>query len=145
MGYQLDAAQRAAAEAICTSGRGAEFVVGVAGSGKSTMLAVVTDAFEAAGCQVLGTATSGQAARNLGDAAEIDESRTIASLMWRLDHDRLRLDRRTVLILDEAGMTDDPDFLRLALRVEEAGAKLVIVGDNRQLGSVGPGGAMGAL
>ena len=145
MGYRLDAAQRAAAEAICTSGRGAELVIGVAGSGKSTMLAVVTDAFETAGCQVLGTATSGQAARNLGDAAEIDESRTIASLVWRLDHDRLRLDRRTVLVLDEAGMTDDPDFLRLALRVEGAGAKMVIVGDNRQLGSVGPGGAMGAL
>ena len=94
MGYRLDAAQRAAAEAICTSGRGAEIVVGVAGSGKSTMLAVVADAFEAAGGQVIGTATSGQAARNLGDAAEIDTSRTLASLRWHLDHDRLTLDCR---------------------------------------------------
>jgi ATP-dependent exoDNAse (exonuclease V) alpha subunit len=127
------------------SGRGADLVVGVAGSGKSTMLAVVTDAFESAGCQVVGTSTSGQAARNLVDTAEIAESRTIASLMWRLDHNRLRLDSRAVLILDEAGMTDDPDFLEMALRVERSDAKMVIVGDNRQLGSVGPGGAMGAL
>ena len=109
------------------------------------MLAVVADAFEAAGCQVIGTATSGQAARNLGDAADIDTSRTLASLRVASRPRRLTLDSRTVVILDEAGMTDDPDFVGLALRVEAAGAKLVIVGDDRQLGSVGPGGAMGAL
>jgi hypothetical protein len=33
------------------------------------------------GCQVIGTATSGQAARNLGGEADVDNSRTIASLM----------------------------------------------------------------
>jgi ATP-dependent exoDNAse (exonuclease V) alpha subunit len=101
------------------------------------MLNVVAAAFEEAGCQVIGTATSGQAARNLGGEADIDNSRTIASLMWHLDHDRLRLDGRTLVILDEAGMTDDPDMLRLAGRISDAGAKLVVVGDDRQLGPVG--------
>jgi conjugative relaxase-like TrwC/TraI family protein len=145
LGGQLSTAQREAVDAICGSGRGAEIVVGVAGSGKTTMLNVVGTAFESAGCQVLGTATSGQAARNLGTEADIDNSRTIASLMWHLEHDRLRLDNRTVVILDEAGMTDDPDMLRLAIRIDEASAKLIVVGDHRQLGPVGPGGAMGAL
>ena len=87
-GHRLGDEQRRAAEAICGSGRAAEIVVGVAGSGKTTMLEVVAAAFEAAGCQVIGTATSGQAARTLGDEAGIDESRTLASLVWRLDHDR---------------------------------------------------------
>jgi hypothetical protein len=72
------------------------------------MLNVVAPAYEAAGCQVIGTATSGQAARNLGDEAAIDNSRTIASLMWHLDHGRLCLDDRTLVVLDEAGMTDGP-------------------------------------
>jgi hypothetical protein len=111
MGFQLNAAQGPAAQAICTSGRGADLVIG---SGRSTMLAVVTDAFESAGCQVLGTAASGQAALNLGDTGDMADFRTIASLMWRLDHDLLRLDSRTVVILDEAGMTDGPDFLGMA-------------------------------
>jgi ABC-type branched-subunit amino acid transport system ATPase component len=66
VGGRLSDAQRQAVEAICGSGRGAEIVVGVAGSGKTTMLNVVKGAFEAAGCQVIGTATSGQAAGNLG-------------------------------------------------------------------------------
>ena len=141
----LSEGQRAAAEAICTSGRGAELVVGVAGSGKTTMLRVISDAFESAGYQVVGTATSGQAARTLGAEASIGEARTLASLTWRLDHHQLELSGRSVVILDEAGLTDDADLLHLAAHVETAGAKLVVLGDDRQLGSVGPGGALGAL
>ena len=42
-------------------------------------------------------------------------------------------------------MTDDPDLGRLLAAVERAGAKLVMIGDDRQLGAVGPGGGLGAL
>jgi hypothetical protein len=109
------------------------------------MLQVVAAASEASGCQVIGTATSGQAARTLGNEAEIGESRTLASLLWRLDQGKLRLDERTVVILDEVGMTEDAHLVALAARVEAAGAKLVTVGDHHQLGAVGPGGALAAL
>ena len=77
--------------------------------------------------------------------AEIGESRTLASLIWRLDHRQLNLSEQTAVILDEVGMTDDLDLVRLTADVEAAGAKLVLVGDHRQLGAVGPGGALGAL
>jgi hypothetical protein len=49
------------------------------------------------------------------------------------------------LILDEVGMTDDAYLARLAAYTELAGAKMVLTGEHRQLGSVGPGGALGAL
>ncbi len=145
IGAALSAEQRQAAESICASGRGAELIVGVAGAGKTTLLAVAAAAFEAGGCRVVGTATSGQAARTLGREAELGESRTLASLLWRLDHDRLVLDERTVVILDEMGMTEDAHLVALTARIEAAGAKLVLVGDHHQLGSVGPGGALAAL
>ena len=74
LGGRLSAEQATAAMAICTSGRGAEIVVGVAGAGKTTMLRVVSAAFEASGYQVIGTATSGQAAQNLGREADLGES-----------------------------------------------------------------------
>ena len=119
-------------------------MVGVAGAGKTTMLDVVRAAFEAAGYRVLGTATSGQAARTLGREAGI-ETRTVASLLWRLDHDRLHLDARTVVIVDEVAMTDDPAVLRLLTEAAPARAKVVLVGDHRQLGAVGPGGVWKAL
>jgi len=144
IGARLSDEQRAAVLGICTSGRGAELVVGVAGAGKTTMLQAVAEAFERCGHQVLGTATSGQAARNLGTEAGIGESRTLASLIWRLDHGQISLTERTLVVLDEVGMTDDVDLVRLTAYVEAAGAKLVLTGDHHQLGPVGPGGALGA-
>jgi hypothetical protein len=42
-------------------------------------------------------------------------------------------------------MCDDPAVLRLLTETEAAGAKLIIVGDHRQLGAVGPGGSLEAL
>ena len=135
-GHPLSDVQRRAAESIVTSGRGADIVIGVAGSGKTTMLEVVAAAYERAGCQVIGTATSGQAARNLGDEADIENSRTLASLVWRLDHDRAHLDANTVVILDEAGMTDDLDLLRLVAKVEAGPSK---AGDGRRRPPARPG------
>ena len=107
--------------------------MGVAGAGKTTMLRVVAEAYERSGHQVLGTATSGQAARNLGTEAGISGSRTLASLIWKLDHAQLRLAERTLVVLDKVGMTDDVDLARLAAHVEATGAKLVLTGDDRQL------------
>jgi conjugative relaxase-like TrwC/TraI family protein len=145
IGAALSVEQRQAAKSICGSGRGAELIVGIAGAGKTTLLQVVSAAYEASGCRVIGTATSGQAARTLGREAHLGESRTLASLLWRLDHNLLVLDERSVVVLDEVGMTEDAHLVALTARVEAAGAKLVLVGDHHQLGSVGPGGALAAL
>ena len=109
------------------------------------MLDVARAGFEAAGYRVIGTATSGQAARTLGSEAHLSESRTVASLLWRLDHQRVTLDDRTVLIVDEAAMTDDPALLRLLTAAGTAGAKTILVGDHRQLGAIGPSGAIEGL
>src|SRR6188474_1755671 len=136
--------QADAVRAIATSGRRMELVVGVAGAGKTTALACVRDAYEAAGHRVIGASTSGQAARTLGREAGID-NRTIASLLWRLDHNRESLDAHSVVILDEVGMTNDRDILRVLVAAEAARAKVVLVGDDRQLGPVGPGGAFAGL
>jgi len=141
----LTVGQRSAVLAVTTSGRGAELVVGVAGSGKTTALAAVREAFESEGFEVIGASTSGQAARTLRNAAGIEQSRTLASLTWRLDHGQLQLADRHVVILDEAAMTEDASMLRLLQADGDAGAKVVMVGDHRQLGAVGPGGGFEAL
>ena len=144
-GRSLTGGQKAMVAGVVTSGRGVELVVGVAGSGKSTALDAARRAFEGAGFRVLGAAVSGQAARTLGTEAGIDDPRTVASLLWRLDHGQLELDNRTVVCCDESGMADDPAMLRLLAATEAAGSKLVIIGDHRQIGAVGPGGSLEAL
>jgi hypothetical protein len=122
-GRALTMGQGDAVIAMCTSGRGLDLVVGVAGSGKTTTLDVARAAFEAAGYEVLGTSTSGQAARTLGRQAGISQSRTLASLLWRLDHGGLRLSKRSVVILDEAAMTDDVDLLALLVAPRKPGPR----------------------
>jgi ATP-dependent exoDNAse (exonuclease V) alpha subunit len=138
LGVPLTATQHEVAVGLLVSGHRLDLVMGVAGSGKTTTLAAVRDGFESAGYTVLGTATSGQAARNLGEGAGI-ESRTVASLAWRLDHNTLELSDQHVLILDEGAMTSDMDLARLLTAVERSGAKLIVVGDDRQLGCHRPG------
>ncbi len=145
LGRSLTAGQADAVRGICTGGCPVSLVLGVAGSGKTTSVAAVADAYRRAGFRVLGTATSGQAARTLGTEAGLEPSSTLASLLWRIDHGRLRLDGRDVIVLDETGMTDDPDLLRLLAAAKTAEAKVVLIGDDHQLGPVGPGGALGAL
>lgn len=49
------------------------------------------------------------------------------------------LDANTVVVLDEAGMVGTKDFERLVHYVEKAGAKLVAVGDPRQLQPIDEG------
>jgi hypothetical protein len=145
LGVPLTDGQRATVGAITTSGRQVELVEGVAGSGKTTVMAAVRDAFEAGGYIVVGTSTSGQAARTLGREAGLEEARTLASLRWRIEHDRFRFTGRHVLVLDEAGMASDRDIAFLLDQARLAGTKVVMVGDDRQLGAVGLGGSMGAL
>lgn len=144
LGRPLTDTQRQVAAGLLTSGQPLELVVGVAGSGKTTTLTAVKAGFEAAGYRVLGAATSGQAARNLGSEAGV-ASRTVASLSWHLEHATLTLGRRDVLILDEGAMTTDADIARLLTAATRCGAKLIVVGDDRQLGAVGPAGALRAL
>src|SRR5690606_31833534 len=93
-----------------------------------------------AGCRVLGLAPSGAAAAELQNSSGID-SRTIHSLLIRLENDspqqRFSLTPNDVIIVDEAGMVDTRTLHKLTGFVEKAGAKLVLVGDSKQLEAVG--------
>ncbi|HXW79961.1 MAG TPA: MobF family relaxase, partial [Acidimicrobiales bacterium] len=143
-GFRLSDRQAEVAKGLLTSGHAIDLLIGVAGSGKTSTLSAVRAGFETAGYTVVGAATSGQAAKALGEGAGV-ESRTVASLSWRLEHRREALTPWHVLLLDEAGMTADTDMAMLLGAVQAAGARAVVVGDYRQLGSVGPGGALEAL
>jgi Ti-type conjugative transfer relaxase TraA len=86
-----------------TDGRDLGVVVGYAGTGKSAMLGVAREAWEAAGYEVRGVALSGIAAENLESGSGI-ASRTIASLEHGWQQGRDGLTARDVLVIDEAGM-----------------------------------------
>ncbi len=123
-----------------TDGRDHGIVVGYAGTGKSVMLGVVREAWEAAGYQVRGMAFSGIAAENLESGSGIP-SRTIASLEHGWGQGRDLLTARDVLVIDEAGMVGTRQLERVLSHASEAGAKVVLIGDPQQLQSIEAGAA----
>lgn len=138
-GLVLSAEQRGALERI-TDRDGLASVVGYAGSGKSAMLGVAREAWEAAGYEVRGAALSGIAAENLEGGSGI-ASRTIASMEYQWGQGREALGPRDVLVIDEAGMIGTRQLERVLSAAERAGAKVVLVGDPEQLQAIEAGAA----
>jgi Ti-type conjugative transfer relaxase TraA len=119
-------------------------VVGYAGTGKSAMLGVAREAWEAAGYQVRGAALSGIAAESLEGGSGI-ASRTLASLEHGWGQGRGLLEANDVLVIDEAGMVGSRQMERVLSAAQEAGAKVVLVGDPEQLQAIEAGAAFRAL
>ncbi|WP_294925082.1 AAA family ATPase [uncultured Paracoccus sp.] len=127
-----------------TDGRDLGIVVGYAGTGKSAMLGVAREAWEAAGYEVPGVTLSGIAAENLESGSGI-ASRTIASMEHRWQNGRDMLTSRDVLVIDEAGMVGTRQLERVLSHAAEAGAKVVLVGDPQQLQSIEAGAAFRSI
>ncbi|MEA3135010.1 MAG: hypothetical protein QOG17_2856 [Gammaproteobacteria bacterium] len=125
-------------------GRDLGVVVGYAGTGKSALLGVAREAWEAAGYEVQGVALSGIAAENLESGSGI-ASRTIASMEHGWHQGRDLLTTRDVLVIDEAGMVGTRQLERVLSHAAEAGAKMVLVGDPQQLQSIEAGAAFRSI
>ncbi|WP_248747863.1 MobF family relaxase [Pseudomonas sp. MWU12-2037] len=141
-GEQNEAVIRAA------GGERLTIIQGAAGTGKSASLSALREAYTRSGHRVIGLAPSGAAAAELENSSGIP-SRTVHSLLMRLENDnpdyREQLSAGDVLILDEAGMADTRTLHKLSGFVERAGAKLVLVGDSKQLEAVGSASALSML
>jgi hypothetical protein len=136
--------QAAMVRDLTRGGAGVAMVVGRAGSGKTWALGLAREVFELDGYQLLGTAPTGIATVGLADEGFTD-ARTIDRLLLDLQGGRLELDRRTVLVVDEAAMVGTRKLAPLVGHAERAGAKVVLVGDDRQFASIHAGGGFRAL
>jgi Ti-type conjugative transfer relaxase TraA len=136
--------EQAEALAHITDGRDLGIVVGHAGTGKSAMLGVAREAWEAAGYDARGVALSGIAAENLESGSGIS-SRTIASMEHSWGQGRDLLTTRDVLVIDEAGMVGTRQLERVLSHAAEAGAKVVLVGDPQQLQAIEAGAAFRSI
>lgn len=121
------------------AGHGVDAVVGVAGAGKTTVMAAVRAAFEAEGLVVEGASTAAVAVAGLRRAAGLGTARTIASYLQAIDAG-YGLTGVDVLIVDEAGMADERDMARLLAHARDCGTKVIGIGDPAQLRSPGIGG-----
>ncbi len=129
---------------ICTSGAGVELVIGAPGSGKTFALGAAGRIWRVDGHEVVGCALAARAAAGLEADSGIP-STTIARLLLEIDQGRRALTSRTVLVCDEAAMVGTRHLARLIDLTDRAGAKLVLVGDPKQLPPIEAGGLYPAL
>jgi len=141
-GHKLTAEQRvAASHIVCGAGLLAN-IEGEAGTGKSTLMEVAAAAWKANGMAVIGAAPTGKAAEAL--AMSLGEAQTCAKMLLELQSGKLKLDAKTVLVIDECGMLATPAYSKLVNHAALAGAKLVCVGDRSQLAAIGMRGGFHA-
>ena len=139
----LDGEQADGVRALLTSGNGYDLVIGQAGTGKSTMLGAARAGWEEAGYKVIGTAVAARTAADLEAGTGIPSS-SLTQLLADL-REGGGLTSRHVIVVDEASLVGSRPLDRLRSHVDGAGAKLVLVGDNRQLSSIDAGGALRSL
>lgn len=135
--------QREVMRRLCGDGDGISIVRAAAGTGKTFMLDAAREVWTADDIVVVGCALSARAALELEDQAGIP-SVTVAATKLSLQAGAA-LPSGGVLVVDEAGMVGTRDLAFLADAAREAGTKLVLVGDDRQLPEIDAGGAFHAL
>ncbi|MGH9243837.1 MAG: MobF family relaxase [Acidimicrobiales bacterium] len=143
----LDVLQADAAVAVAGHDR-LVLVVGRAGTGKTTTLRAAADDLSRTGRAVFGVAPTAKAAKVLHDETAIPAD-TLAKLLyeWRkpVPGHRWRLSPASTVIVDEAGMVGTGALDELTTLAVSQHWRLVLVGDPRQLQTVGRGGMFDEL
>lgn len=141
-GWELGADKKALVEHFLFSGNIMAAGVGPAGTGKTTAMRVVVDAWKGTGYDVLALGPSAKSAGVLGDELGVT-GRTIADVLTRHDNGLpTGITPGAMILVDEAGMASTYDLDRLTRAAAEHGAIVRLLGDPQQLAAVDTGGAL---
>ena len=146
-GLVLDAGQATMVQTLATNPRRVQLVIAPAGAGKTTALKVLADTWTGGGGHILGLAPSATAAHQLQQTTGMPAD-TLHRLTWALDHHRplpgwaAGIGPKTLLVVDEAGMADTLTLDTAVSYVLSRGGRVCLIGDDRQLGAIGPSGIL---
>lgn len=141
-GYPLNKQQRELVHHFTGTGTLVAGGIGPAGTGKTTAMRAVSDAWIASGRNVVALGTSAAAAQILG--AELGTSHTtIADLLVRSANNLdIPVRQGTMLLVDEAGMSSTRELSKIVDLARQRGAVVRLLGDPRQVDAVESGGIL---
>ncbi len=137
-------AEQAAALQHATRAGGLALIDGRSGTGKSFTMAAIRAAYELCGYRVIGLAPTNVVAQDL-QRSGFRHATTIHAELFTLNSERAAWNKRTLVMVDEAAMVDTRLMAMLTAHAYASGAKLILVGDDRQLASIDRGGMFGVL
>jgi conjugative relaxase-like TrwC/TraI family protein len=138
--FNLTNGQKESVAHILTSPDKVIAIQGDAGTGKTTMLDVVRTITEKDKVEVIGLSFTGKAASEIEEASKIP-SRTIASFLNTAPESS---PLSKVMVVDEASMLSIKDMNALLKRCDD-NTKLVLIGDTKQLQTIGQGKIFSSL
>ena len=138
----LSVDQQRAIGAIATSPFLVQPLQAPAGAGKTHSLKALRAAAHRARKQVLVLAPTGKAVDEAMGEGAGDNGLTVAKALKLIEDNRLGVDARTVVVVDEASMLGTPELKKLLACATLGRAKMVLVGDAYQLSPVKARGGM---
>ncbi|HDR8994416.1 TPA: relaxase domain-containing protein [Burkholderia vietnamiensis] len=139
-GYRPSQEQLDGARHLAVTSGGTAVLSGYAGAGKTSGMLLTKMALEDAGKTLIGTSTSWAAANKLAEDVGID-TKSSMQLLRDLDGGKLELHKDHVIVFDEGGMAG-MHLAQIQKYVDAAQAKLIVLGDCRQLVPVTAGNPM---
>jgi conjugative relaxase-like TrwC/TraI family protein len=134
----LTSDQQKALEHILTSRDRHTGIQGDAGTGKTSMLKGAREQLEGQGYTVRGLSFTGKAAKELQAGAGI-ESKTIHSFLPQIESPQFAFSAKETWFVDEVSMVGSKQMSELIKASKRANARLVFVGDTKQLQSIEAG------
>lgn len=138
----LTEGQKQAVELILTTSDRIVGVQGVAGSGKTTMLKEVKRFADDAGTKIIGLSNTASASNRMTEATTTLESAGIQSMTLSRFLNQAEKDaiyKNSLVILDEASLVSNKDMHQLLTLSDRLKARLVLVGDVKQMGAIEAG------
>ncbi len=135
--------QREMVRRFATSGNAIDVGVGAAGTGKTTVMAIIGELAEETNTPVVGAALAARTAAGFESATGIRSS-TLTRFLGEAKTTG-GLPEGVVVVVDEAGMVGSRQLAQVSDLVEAASGKLILIGDHRQLAEIDAGGLYRAL
>ena len=141
----LTAEQRRAIALVMTAPDTVTAWQGSAGVGKTYALNEVRKVAQSQGYRVQGFAPSAEAAHTLGEALQIETSTVAGLLVSESQEAKSQAAAPSLWIIDEAGLLSMKDAHALLVRAKKENAKVLLVGDTKQLSAVEAGNPFRSL
>lgn len=138
----LEEEQRAALRRVCTDNHQVTVLEGTAGAGKTFTAGSIAALYAAQGYETIALSAAWKQANNLSEEARLAQGKAIAKWLAEIQHGKIAVSPRSLIIVDEAGMVGAKDMRDVIRAAQDAGAKVLLMGDTLQQSSINAGDAL---